>query len=362
MLGSISQAFREKFKDYDKSKHVIHDNFVPHHLFNQNRENILENTTPMSRKLYNVNDSTAILVWDGTYVYTIKSSNFEFQRNTYSMQKKRNLVKFMMCVTTNGLIVGAYGPYNAKTNDSAILNQIMLEPGNIFQVLHDGDVMIVDRGFRDCVNELQNHYIVKIPALAKNSNDQLTTKQANESRAVTKTRFVVENRNSHIKTKWTHLNGMTCYQSIPHLMKDFRISAALVNAFGSKIQSDKTDWERMANQILTHFNEPNNSSTIVRKIPRTVFTPANDLTIYPKFNFNDLKDVSQGVYQIKQAPSYCQSHLKANDGHFITNVCDAENCKKYCSSILKPNSNPLLLLANLSSRFKKSGKHSFFWI
>lgn len=332
-------------------REIMYEKFVPLHLFNRNREHILANTTDLSRKLYNVNETTAMLIWDGTYVYTIKSSNFEFQRNTYSMQKKRNLVKFMLCVTTNGLIVAVYGPYDAKTNDATILNQILLEPNNIFQSLHDGDVMIVDRGFRDCVRELQKRFVVKIPALTKKSNNQLTNKQANDSRTVTKTRFVVEARNTHIKNKWTHLNGISEYQSIPYLMKDFNIAAALVNAFGAKIISDANDWERMAVQMLTQIKQPNNLSKHIHKIPRNAFAPVNDLTLFPKLNFRDLKDISQGTYQIKQAPSYCQSHLKANNGHFVTNVSDDANCKKYISELIKPHSNSLLLLTNLSSRF-----------
>lgn len=342
-------------------REIVYNDFVPLYLFNQNRNDILLNTTPLSRKLYNVNNDTAILVLDGTYVYVIKSSNFDFQKNTYSMQKHRNLIKFMMCITTNGLIVGAYGPYEAKKNDATILKEIMAQPGNVFQYLREGDVIVVDRGFRDCVQDLKSRkFVVQIPKLVKHSNAQLSKKEANESRLVTKTRYVVEARNSHIKNQWKHLDGVKIYQSIPYLKKDFQIGSALVNAFSSKIQSDKNDWEKIVDRMLAQFNKPNSLSRIVDRIPQKSFTPVMDLTLFPKCSYDDLKNISQGTYQIKNAPSYCQYHLKSNDGHFLAYVCDAGNCRKYCSDILEINSNPLLMLAKLPSRFQKRKLHKTY--
>lgn len=89
-------------------RQIMYKEFVPRHLFNWTRQDLLENTSPLSRELYNVDENTAVITFDGTYVYTIISSNYGFQKDSYSIQKKRNLVKFMMCVSTNGLILGAY--------------------------------------------------------------------------------------------------------------------------------------------------------------------------------------------------------------------------------------------------------------
>lgn len=260
-----------------------------------------------------------------------------------------------MCVTTNGLFAGVYGPYDARKNDADILAEIMEQQGNIFQNLREGDVMVLDRGFRDCVRKLQERrFVVKIPTFTKNSSTQLTRTEANNSRMVTKVRFVVEVRNSHIKNIWKHLDGVKNYQSIPYLKHDFRIGAALVNAFCSKIESDQNDWEIVANQMLTQFDEKNVLTRNVFRIPDSAFKAVNNLTIYPKLEIKDLKCISQGSYQINQARSYCQSHLKANNGNFVTKICCAETCRKYCSSILEKDSNPLLLMANISSRFQSS--------
>lgn len=58
--------------------------------------------------------------------------NYEFQKKSYSVQFGRNLVKFMLCVSTNGLIVASYGPFDARKNDATILREIMNEAETVF--------------------------------------------------------------------------------------------------------------------------------------------------------------------------------------------------------------------------------------
>ena len=60
--------------------------------------------------------------------------------------------------------------------------------------MQKADTFIVDRGFRDCVEVLENKYgfQVKMPALLSKNEKQLNTKEANSSRFVTKLRWVVE--------------------------------------------------------------------------------------------------------------------------------------------------------------------------
>lgn len=179
-------------------REIFHSEFVPLHLFNWTREDLIQHTTPVSRRLYNVNDDTAVLTFDGTYIYTIISSNYYFQRETYSMQKHRNLVKFMMCVSTDGTILSADGPFSARKNDASILKEIMQKNNTIFNLLRPGDIVVLDRGFRDCVSLVRSRgLILKIPAFTQKA--QFTTKQANISRYATKTRFVVEVKNGHVK-------------------------------------------------------------------------------------------------------------------------------------------------------------------
>lgn len=67
-------------------------------------------------------------------------------------------------MTTNGLIAGVYGPFEANKNDATILSMIINEPRNIFEELRAGDVMVVDRSFRDCIQTLRDRgFVVKVP-------------------------------------------------------------------------------------------------------------------------------------------------------------------------------------------------------
>lgn len=111
----------------------------------------------------------------------------------------------------------------------------MNEQENIFKHLRAGDVMVIDRGFRDCMHELRERgFLIKTPKGTK--NNRLSNIDANASRFATKTRYVIEARNCHIKNKWKYLCVTKNYQS-----KDFQVCAALVNAFCRKMNCDKND-------------------------------------------------------------------------------------------------------------------------
>lgn len=342
-----------------KMRIIVHKMFVSKYLYNKSRDELLENTTPLSRRIYEVNDNTVVVTFDATYVFTIKSSNHEFQKKSYSKQHARNLVKFMLCVTTNGLIAAAYGPFEAKENDAVILNKIMNERGNIFQMLRAGDVVVVDRGFRDvCVALRRRGFIVKTAkGTNKTATNKLSRNQTNESRLVTKTRFVIEVRNSHIKNIWKGLSGTKIYQSIPYLKMDFQVAAALVNAFCRKIESDVNE-HNMADLMLAKRFHQNTLSSVVHNIPDDIFKIVENLSLHPKYTYKELKQISVGSYQIRLAKSYCQAHVKANNNAFIIKVCDnIDQCKRYCEKLLTRQSKPLLLHLNLRSRFSSGKTH-----
>jgi len=78
-----------------------------------------------ARKLLNLTDDQVVLILDGTYVYHQKSSNNEYQRRSYSGQKKKPLCKPFTIVTTNGYVVDMLGPYSANLNDAEILKEVL---------------------------------------------------------------------------------------------------------------------------------------------------------------------------------------------------------------------------------------------
>lgn len=112
----------------DKARTALTMEFVPKYLGFENltREFLLQNTTVSSRILHcGNNPETLITIWDGTYIYINKSQNYKFQKETYNTQKKKNFLRPMMCVTTNGYIIDVFGPFEAVRNDAKCMMAIL---------------------------------------------------------------------------------------------------------------------------------------------------------------------------------------------------------------------------------------------
>jgi len=99
----------------------------------------------------------------------------------------------MVVVTTTGHFVTIVGPYFAdgKNNDAAILNHMLrANVQNFREFLQEGDVLVVDRGFRDSLTLLADLGIhTEMPALVSKGQKQLSTTEANSSQLVTKASF-----------------------------------------------------------------------------------------------------------------------------------------------------------------------------
>ena len=59
-----------------------------------------------------------VFIADGTYLYCEKSSNNMLQRELYSGQKKRHLIKPFVICASKGFIIDVFG---ATDNDAKIL-------------------------------------------------------------------------------------------------------------------------------------------------------------------------------------------------------------------------------------------------
>jgi len=98
----------------------------------------------MAKKLFNVNDNL-FLICDGTYARHQKSTNNEYQRKSFSGQKKVPLCRpFTLCTT--GYIVDMLGPYLANQNDAEILKNVIEDPNSLRKFLKEGDIFVLDRG------------------------------------------------------------------------------------------------------------------------------------------------------------------------------------------------------------------------
>ena len=90
---------------------------------------IKEHTRSLVQEVLADGEKVAAIFLDGTYLYIEKSSNYSFQRQTYSGHKHRSLIKPMMVVGTDGYILSVLGPYlsDGKNNDASTLKSMMTE-------------------------------------------------------------------------------------------------------------------------------------------------------------------------------------------------------------------------------------------
>lgn len=199
--------------------------FTPSNLGFQHvtREEVITNhTRPLAQTLFGHGMSPVILILDGTYIYIKKSSNFRFQRRSFSLHKHRPLIKPMVIVTSTGYFVSILGPYcsDFKNNVANILKHAFVtDTENVKDWVKDGDVFVVDRGFRDSVDFLEDLGIKsEMPAFLDRGQKQLTTEQSNLSRLVTKIRWVVESANARLKS-WKFFDKVLPNSLIPYICK-----------------------------------------------------------------------------------------------------------------------------------------------
>ncbi|KYN06949.1 hypothetical protein ALC62_02071, partial [Cyphomyrmex costatus] len=190
MMTSMRNSYKTNtvIKSFEKDILLLHFGFT---VFS--REELIENqTSTIAKKLYNLNSKLA-LIFDGTYVHHQKSLNHEYQRRSYSGQNRKPLCKPFTITTTNGYIVETLRPYSANKNDAEIMKQVLKDPNGLKSILREGDICIVDRDFRDVKDDLiiMQGYTILMSAL-KGKRRQLTIIESNESRRVTKIRWVIE--------------------------------------------------------------------------------------------------------------------------------------------------------------------------
>src|SRR5699024_6862802 len=108
-----------------KARTALNQNFKPAYLglASVSKADIQAHTTENAKALFS--SLKTILVLDGTYAYIQKSSNFEFQRQSFSLHKHRNLMKMFMVVSTDGYSIDVTGPFEANASDSKLMEDFM---------------------------------------------------------------------------------------------------------------------------------------------------------------------------------------------------------------------------------------------
>lgn len=116
-------------------RQILTDDFASRNVnYVRDRNDIISHCSVLSRNLFSPNDpNKTVQIWDATYLYIEKSHNYEYQKYTYNSHKKRNYVKIMMCVLTDGTIIAAFGLFKATENDASIAQNMLKENHPIFQ-------------------------------------------------------------------------------------------------------------------------------------------------------------------------------------------------------------------------------------
>ncbi|XP_018365999.1 PREDICTED: uncharacterized protein LOC108765508 [Trachymyrmex cornetzi] len=321
------------------------------------QEFIMQHVTAFANELYNPQpeEPRAIAVIDSTYAYIHKSNNFRVLRQSYSVHKHRHLVKPTLIVASDGYILTIFGPYfsDAQNNDAEILCQEFERDAETLQGwFQNGDIVLVDRGYRDAIPLLQRLGIDhKMPALLERGQRQLSTQDANDSRIVTKNRWVVEARNGHLRSVFKFLAQTINLQHTKNLNEFYCIAGAILNRYHPIIQMQNADPE-LAREMLQRSTTPNVVQARVEvdnlRLRNAQWRRLNycDVADFPIFDLNYLKDLTVGIYQINLASSYIQDKLlRDNDEEFQLDQHFNE---------------PGFLRIRLYSRFRNATRHQIF--
>lgn len=286
------------------------------------REDLIQNqTSNYAKKLFNISDEL-VLIFDGTYLRHQKSKNNDYQRKSYSGHKKVPLCKPFTICTTNGFIVDMPGPFLATENDAVIMRKVMEDPNGIRKIMRKGDVCVVDRGFRDVVPYLEElGFRVLMPAL-KGKRSNLTTLEANESRFVTKLRWVVEANHGILGKKYQLLHHQLDNKLLPKAGLYVKIACFLNNRYGKRLNSDQYDdglQEIITDRMLNSKYQENTlaleaeTARWARRSTTTSKLTSTEITDFPEMTERDLKIYFSGSYQLGQAVCYLVELLGDSD-------------------------------------------------
>ncbi|GLV33501.1 hypothetical protein CBL_20234, partial [Carabus blaptoides fortunei] len=225
MRQGLSDEFLKVIFDYSSRQNVssvidyvrqaLTERFVPMSIGTASitrADYIAQHVTPFSNALYNpqLDEPKAIAIIDSTYAYIHKSSNFRVLRQSFSVHKRRHLLKPTLIVAPDGFILSIFGPYfsNAANNDAQILEHAFQRDGDELRGwFQNNDIVLVDRGYRDAVPFLEHLGIDhRMPAIVQRGDRQLSTEDANATRIITKTRWIVESRNGHLRSVFKFLD------------------------------------------------------------------------------------------------------------------------------------------------------------
>ncbi|XP_062600940.1 uncharacterized protein LOC134262562 [Saccostrea cucullata] len=308
-ISSVRSALGGRFVSENLGfQHITRSDVIQHHT--RQIAQTLFGSSPAGNQV--------ILVLDGTYIYINKSGNFHFQRQSFSLHKGRPLLKPMIIVSTTGQFISVMGPYLARNNDASIIKHIM--KSNIEDIrnwVQEDDIFIVDRGFRDSMDYLEELGIqAHMPCFMSKGEKQMSTESANTSRLVTKIRWVVESANSRIK-QWKYLGHVLPTSQIPYIGDFIKIVCSICNRYLKPLSSGNADEEESLGLKMLHLSKQVNvlqQQVEEQHLDRRsgCWEPVEDLRGFPYLDEEQLRNLTCGTYQLRLSPNYAQEHLEGD--------------------------------------------------
>jgi len=242
---------------------------------------------------------------------------------------------------------------DGKNNDASIFINQTQDTTGIMSFAEQGDFLVWDRGFRDA-NELASHlgFSVHMPHFLPRGQAQHTTQEANESRMVTKIRWVVESINSRVKRRFKFFLHTIENSYLPQVSDLFKIACCIINAYSPPLKMDSEEDSDLAKIMLSRAGMPNLMQSLVENenllTRRVIWLEINDSSIpdFPKLSERDLRMLTLGVYQLKEAVSYTAEHLNPDGMYQLFHHKD----EKYKE----------ILFAKIQSRHHSGSSHKVF--
>lgn len=351
MFGTSQQVVS---KTIDTVTTLLERSFVPNHLgyLHISRDDALENHSRSltSRAVGQPPESLCVII-DATYIYIEKPSDLEEQRMTYSGHKKRNLVKVQLVVLADGHIVEADGPFccDSNNNDAAILLHHYENSDLLLFLEEDQDFILWDRGYRDAEAATTEHKILSfMPNLLPKDRQQFNAQEANDSRRVTLSRWVVEAVNGRLKNVFPFFKHTVEGSYNGKIMRFVRIACGILNKYFPSINPHQDFHNLVADAVENHAVNNNELKTEIEELglrrmtTRWVKADAQSVEDFPRLTWDDLKMKTLGTYQLKIAERYNKEHMK----------CSADY------GILIHRDTPNIIRTQIRSRFSRSTTHS----
>ena len=219
------------------------------------------------------------------------------------------------------------------------------------KICEEGDVQIIDRGFRDVAAVFEEMgYDVKMPGFLDKSGCRFTV-EANETRLVTKCRWVVESFHARFK-KWRIFCERIDQSFILNIAALARTLAVCLNKYRTVLHdSNSPEHQAVAHRML---QAQQRRSEIERLISNNQLSMRKNLIPlmgikaelkFPILSLDFLRKYTCGTYQIKQSQDYAKQHMYDNEQEFTLELSQSDDD---------------LLRCWLHSRHSNNTKH-FLW-